>query len=630
LAVIVAGSLGLLLTGCQSMKPDLDSAEGLYKSGDKPGALAIYERLLATRPSRAKTTMLEVKVSGLRKEITDDTLAQVNSFKSGGESIPALDKCVKLLAAKQSFDDSGNRLKTALDAAQELLAKLRNEYDRLLAAAKAGEPNNEWTPVYQSLARAAQLNPDPGLDRRIADWVKKRDTAYAAIIEEALGQKQLGRADEQFTKYAGEIPKPGDLLLADLGAKVEALRRVQLEDQLNQLVEKKKFYTAYQLIRGAKKPYLSQRESEIRQGGADYYKANAKKDKDKVLGAGDDSRIAFGYFAAVKGKELSSQDDPDIFELHKFFSDKLEAKISQSIAIPTFTTPAAEPDAGKAFANALTVYMKDHVPYGITILERSVLVDKILAEHGAKALVDLTTNNEFAQVKFFIAGDVTNLKVEHIEDAHHGTARILLGKEFVSDPMYLQCLARYGNNQRKWPPQFRELAPEKEVARYDKATYDYGTKTVDAEIKVSVQTIEAGGGAITEAIIFTNHFYTNGIYSDSVPNAEPPVKGASLQLPSDIVIKENMHQSVAKQVGEFAMSKLFEKREDRFFGAAKKSIERREYRDAVANLAGGYYYCTKDPRLVPKKDENATYTALREGGMLVYTEDPEKYEADAK
>jgi hypothetical protein len=78
------------------------------------------------------------------------------------------------------------------------------------------------------------------------------------------------------------------------------------------------------------------------------------------------------------------------------------------------------------------------------------------------------------------------------------------------------------------------------------------------------------------------------------------------------------------------MSKLFEKREDRFFGAAKKSIERREYRDAVANLAGGYYYCTKDPRLVPKKDENATYTALREGGMLVYTEDPEKYEADAK
>lgn len=611
--LVFAGFMAFLISGCQTTGPEMREADQLLRAGDKKGALAIYERALSQSGSKSRKAELEARAAGIRGEITTDTLAGVSHFKEGGENIPVLAKSTRLLQENLACDDASGRLKTALEANQGSLAKLQAEYDRLMDTAKEGERAKEWTAVYLALSRAAQLDPSRGLDTRMAEWVKARDLAFSAAIEGCLDQKLLDKADAEYTRFCKEAPKPNDQLLASLDAKVEVLRQVELEARLNNLVKRAQYYTAYQLICDAKKPYLKQREPEIRKLGAEFYKAKAQQDL--ALGG---SRIPYGFFAAEKAWELNPDDD-EIFKLRQGFSDKVEAtSVILGITIETFTNPQKEPDAGREFSNALAAYLKATVPYGVTLLERSK-VEELLAEEGKTNVADLASS-VFSKVKLFIRGDVTTLAVDHLKDPHQGTIRILLGNERVANPQYLECLSRYGNARKKWPAELREIQPEKEAPKYDKATYNYGTETVEGLMVVAVRTADTKSGAVKLSSTFNETFKKQGSYSDELLNAEPPIKRVPLDIPADNTVKQTLHEKLAQKVGAFIIENSFKNREDLFYASARGFLERKEYEKAVAMLAGGFVYCQKDTRYVPKKEDNATFRSIRQAGMFDYTE----------
>jgi hypothetical protein len=609
---ILAGFIVFLIPGCQTVAPQMKEADQRYRSGDKKAALAIYERALATAGSKKQKKELEGLAARIRGEITDDTLSAVSRVKQGGENIPVLAKSVRLLQENQTWDDANHRLKTALNESQESLAKLQAEYEKLMDAAKAGESSKAWTPVYQALSRAAQLDPSQGLDTRMAEWVKARDLAFSAAIEGYLGQKLLDKADEEYARLSKELPKPSEQLLASLEAKVEVLRQVELESRLNGLVKKNQYYTAYQLICDAQKPYLKQREPEIRKAGAEFYKGKAQQDF--ALGG---TRVPYGFFAAEKAWQLNP-DDEEIFKLRKDLSDLVEANVTQGIAIETFSHPEKEPDAGKEFSNALAAYLKANVPYGVTLLERSKVED-LLKESGQLSITNLASS-EFSKVKLFIMGDVTTLTVDHLKDPHQGTTRILLGTERVSNPQYLDCLSRYGNERKKWPEELRDIKPEKEVPKYEKATYNYGNETVEGLMVVAVRTTDTMLGTVKLSSTFNEAFKTQDSYSDELLNADPPIKADALDIPADNTVKQMLHEKLAQKVGAFIIDNSFKNREDIFYRLARSFLERREYEKAVAMLASGYFYCEKDIRYVPKKEDNATFRSIRQAGMFDYTE----------
>jgi hypothetical protein len=610
--LVVAGFLAFLISGCQTVSPELTQADQLLKAGDKKGALAIYERVLSQTRSKKQKAELEAVAARTRGEISTDTLAAVSHLKEGGETIPVLAQSTKLLQENQAYDDASHRLKAALDENQASLAKLHAEYERLMDAAKTGEASQEWTAVYQALSRAARLDPSQGLDRRMAEWVKARDLAFSAAIGGYLDRKLLDKADAEYARFCKELPKPNEQLLASLEAKIEVLRQIQLEARLNDLVKKARYYTAFQLIGDAKKPYLTQREPEIRKAGAEFYKAKAQQDL--ALGG---SRIPYGFFAAEKAWELNP-DDEEIFRLRKDLSDRVEASIVQGITIETFTHPEKEPDAGREFSNALAAYLKATVPYGVTLLERSK-VEELLAEAGKTNVADLASS-VFSKVKLWIMGDVTTLTVDHLKDPHQGTTRIFLGNERVSNPQYLECLSTYGKDKKKWPLELRGVTPEKEVPKYDKATYNYGTETVEGLMVVAVRTTETMSGAVKLSKTFNESFKKQDTYSDELLNADPPIKGDPLEIPADTQVKQILHQKLAQEVGVFIIENSFKNREELFYSSARSFLERREYEKAVAMLAAGFFYCQKDTRYIPKKEDNATFRSIRQAGMFDYTE----------
>jgi hypothetical protein len=580
--------LAFLISGCQSISPLLTQADQLLRTGDKKGALAIYEKALSESRSKKQKAELEALAAHTRGEITTDTLAAVSHCKEGGENIPVLAQSIRLLQENQAYDDAGHRLKVALDENQQSLAKLQAEYERNMDAVKEGEPNKEWTAVYQALSRAAHLDPSRGLDTRMAQWLRARDQAFSAAIEGYLDQKLLDKADAEYARFCKELPKPNDQLLASLEGKVEVLRQVQLEARLNDLVKKAQYYTAYQLICDAKKPYLKQREPEIRKAGAEFYKAKAQQD---LAFAG--SRLPYGFFAAEKAWELNPDDD-EIFKLRKDLSDKVEASVVVGINIDLFTHPEKEPDAGKEFSNALAAYLKANVPYGVTLLERSKVED-LLREVGKTNVADLASS-VFSKVKLWIMGDVTTLTVDHLKDPHQGTTRIFLGNERVSNPQYLECLSQYGKEKKKWPAELRSITPEKEVPRYDKATYNYGTEAVEGLMVVAVRTTETMSGAVKLSNTFNESFKKQDSYSDELLNADPPIKGDPLEIPADNQVKQMLHEKLAQRVGVFIIENSFKNREEIFYASARSFVERREYEKAVALLAAGFFYCQKDTR----------------------------------
>ena len=612
LPLVAAGFLGFLMSGCQTVSPKLTQADQLLRTGDKKGALAIYESVLSETRSKKQRAELEATIALTRGEITADTLGAVSHLKEGGTNIPVLAQSIKLLQENQAYDDASHRLKAALEENQAASAKLQAEYERNMDVVKAGEPNQEWTGVYQALSRAARLDPSRGLDRRMAEWIKARDLAFSGAIEGYVDQKLLEQADAEYARFCKELPKPKDELLAGLEAKIEALRKVQLEARLNDLVKKARYYTAYQLICDAKKPYLTQREPEIRKAGAEFYKAKAQQDFE--LGG---SRIPYGFFAAEKAWELNP-DDEEIFKVRKDLSDRVEASIVVGINIDLFTHPEKEPDAGKEFSNALAAYLKATVPYGVTLLERSKVED-LLKEVGKSNVTDIASS-AFSKVKLWIMGDVTTLTVDHLKDPHQGTTRIFLGNERVSNPQYLECLSTYGKDKKKWPAELRAITPEKEVPKYDKATYNYGTEAVEGVMVVAVRTTETMSGAVKLSSTFNESFKKQDSYSDELLNADPPIKGDPLEIPANTEVKQTLHEKLAKRVGVFIIDNSFKNREEIFYASAKSFIERREYEKAVAMLAAGFFYCQKDTRYVPKKEDNATFRSIRQAGMFDYTE----------
>lgn len=610
--LVLSLCLGLLIAGCQTIPPEVTQADRMYQSGDKKGALAIYERSLAKTTSPKVQEQLRGTAAKIRAEITGETLAEVARFKASGENIPAVTKSINLLQENQGCDDASGRLKKALSDNTDLLTSMKAQYAEQLQVAKTGEASFDWSGVYLALATAAKLDPSQGLNTRITQWVQKRDSAYENFIQESLNQNQLDKADAQYLKYTKEVPKPTEAQLTGLNSKIESLRKVALETQLTQLVSSNKYYTAWQLIRDSQKPYLNEKEAEVRKAGADFYKAKARQDL-----AQRGVRIPSGYFAAEKAWELNPE-DPEVFELRKNLSDLVDLSIINNISIQAFTSPAKEPEAGKEFSNALTAYLATNVPYGVTILERSK-IDALLQEKGAETVGSLASN-DFSKVKLFIQGDVTTLNVDHLEDAHQGTTRIFLGNERVSDPQYLQCLVAYGKDKKKWPAEMRDIKPEKEVPKYEKATYTYGSKTVEGTMVVSVQTTDSKYSTVKLSKSFSAQFRKQDTYSDAVPNADPPIKADQLELPADTKVKQAMHEQLASEIGTFLLSNSFEKREDTFYKQAKVFIDRRDYDKALAMLASGYYYCLRDTRFVPKKEDNATFKIIRQAGMFDYTE----------
>jgi hypothetical protein len=64
----------------------------------------------------------------------------------------------------------------------------------------------------------------------------------------------------------------------------------------------------------------------------------------------------------------------------------------------------------------------------------------------------------------------------------------------------------------------------------------------------------------------------------------------------------------------------FEHREKRFLQSAQGRLQRREYPEAVVELAGGYFYGQNDKKYIPDPEKDETVAELRRLGFFDYTE----------
>jgi hypothetical protein len=592
----------MFLVGCATVSNELKNADEMLKSGNLRGALAELEKAYAKPVSSKEKASVGERIADVKRQITDSVLSDVAQILAPGSNIPSVKKALAVLEREISYDDAAGRLKDSLHNQSELLAKLQAEYQAAMNEASEAGTADSWSRAVLALRRAGSISPSDEIEQRLASLIARRDKTVPGLIERFVVSKNLEAAEKEFEKYSKEIPQPAGEALALLQNRIDLLRKEILEARLQGLVDGKKYYTAFQLINDSKRDYLDERLASVRHDGAPFYKAAAVRE----FAAGG-SRLGYAFFAAEKAWQLQP-DDVDIFRIRREISDVVNVAITHQISIDVFS--AKEKEDGIALSNTLMEHLLANRPYGIQILERRQ-IDEILKEQGAKR-AELES-----KVKMWIVGDVTTLNVERQKSEREGTVKVETGKRSIPNPEYPNYLKRYGKDRSKWPASLQSVRPENEELVTEMVKYKLGEEALSGIMVTSVRTFESSQGAVTAARVFKAAISTNGVFSDSVPLAH--IEFVPLRMPTDNEIKESLRNDMATEIGTYVLSS-FEHREQRFLESARASIVRQEFAQAVADLAGGYYYGHHDGRYIPDPEKHPVVSQIRQLGFFDYTE----------
>ncbi|RLB70594.1 MAG: hypothetical protein DRH03_06920 [Deltaproteobacteria bacterium] len=561
----------LILSACVPSQ-EMNSARQSYQSGKIEEAYSKYQAILKKEPGNqeALTALGKIK-NDLVNRAMSQAQAECNSTPT--IQIESLHKAIAILTQVYPYNPQSSaleantqRYKTQLKELQEANLLRAEQFHLALKSDKFGV-------ALQNLQEIEKTNPTLSNLKTLKDEYR---LSYGTYLEKEIASAV---ANNNFKKAHHDLTEWQALgLSGDVGAKLESLLRSaeakQIKQELNILIARHKFYTAYLLIlANGYSNELAQEVENIRTAGTQFYLEQATK----RLAQGDISRA---YIETVKGYELD-RENPAIFDLHRDTRDQILRQLQRYIAIPLFGAPRDQPDLGPQLSDALISYLFRVLPYGINIVERGK-IDLLLEEQKR----EYKKVGNLLNVDMIITGNISLLNIDRQESEHLVTVKAKTGEKTISNPEY-EAWLRLPLTSREGTPQPRKLLV---MPTYQNFTYKKGTVRLKGFTSVSLRIFDTTKGSVTYAQEFNANYSVSDDFQDEVQLAN--VESDPLDLPSNTEIREKLRNKVIKQIAG-VISKQFDKRESNFLQDANYFLSRHENDKALQKLAQGFLYCIK-------------------------------------
>lgn len=582
LSLAIAVGAAMAICGCQGeLCPEARQlADEARSVGIEPhirlerlkAAIDSYRQCRQAKAKSESTRMtIDNELEDLTRRFVNLKLTQIGQRPTG--TVVQCAEVISELERVLSYDDPNDCIREALGQYSAKKQKLVEEVHRLLSRAADKRNARRWQEAVSSVDGALAADPENEQAKQMRrEILSERDAHYKRVIQdlcEGDNYDNCKKAESLMDAFKTEKPNPDRDLVADLQSLIERTK----EKVAEQLIEQKKYFTAYALVKDMNTPKCQNLlDVIVGQGGA-FYMALANEEYRNV-------RDFYAYAAAVKAMELLGGDNDHAFKLHRDCADRVDDSIQIKIGI-AFESSGDEPDIGTTFSNELLSYLHPLLPYGIEIDERKKIefgIEKV----GSKDVVRLLG------LKWAVFGDIQCNVVRERDERQVITWTPVW--QTIPNPHYeteLKMIMESGKKNSTRPK------PESTIRTQvsEKLTYAVGEERLHGQVACSARIYSANEGYVISPRNFTITRDANDLFRDEVPDAN--VAGNPIELPPQHTFVQEMRGEMAKQVGDWLLSN-FSHRQRSFFQEAEYFVQRKESDHAVRAATQGYLYCLRD------------------------------------
>ncbi|MCB2185218.1 MAG: hypothetical protein KQJ78_02290 [Deltaproteobacteria bacterium] len=557
---------------------NFEKGKEYQQKGDLEQAIQAYQTALSETEAGETRQAIQSALDSAKTALVSQKLQEASFAAEGSPpaTIGKLNQGLDILNRYLPYDDPNHRLAAKIADYTAQLNKLNQQVAAALQESHQLFRQNQPLEALARMDQALALNPGSAdLQAQRAQLLQSCRGTLAASLGQALSQRDWPEVHKFLPRLKSVAPADPQVAAAE-----QALAQDELNDtraKVEEMMSSNQWYQAFVTITSSPVgEKLDDLLGRVRDQGGRYYVTKGQE----FLKEGKTYRA---YVAAVKAKVLLPN-DREAFNLAKATEDALDQALSQYVAVAAFDAPADEPDAGKQFSDDLISYLFREFPYGIHLVERQK-IDLALSEQSG----DVGKAGQLLGVNLIITGNVSRLKVERQEHSYKAVAKIPVGTSTRLNPEYQVMVAKYGTDPANWPEQVPMTVEQKD---YSAIPYNKGRALEAGYLNVSVRIFDVKSGSIVYANVFKLDKRFEDQFQEGVPQAEPPVADDPLVLPTETEVKTQLTDTVIKELAQVVL-KLFENREKQFLERAEFYLKRREFDQAMAQLALGHYYARK-------------------------------------
>ncbi len=563
----------LLLVGCVT-NLHVTNGDKYMAAGDCRGAVGSYEKGLQDEISTTDRTKSLSNIEKCKLSITNKVIAQVNSnLANNSRSIQSLTNSILLIEDSVQFDDNNERLQKKRNTLAAELDK-KKKIRALLIENINYQNNKEYHLALETLKEAYSID---NTRQDVVDEINKLNVFIPKHKRYLISQiNTIIASREQIKKslaYFEDLKKLpiNESYLNQLKLSIDEAYKSEIKRTIQDNIKSNQYITAFNMLSKENIDEFDTLLFEVQRAGSTYY---LRKSKDYS----SNGNYHRSYIAIVKAMILESNDNA-IFSQHRDIADRVNDSIKKYIAIPTFKSPANNPDAGATFSDALIDGLLPKLPHGINLLERQ-RIDLLMAEND----YDIYNVAGKLRVNMIITGNVTLLTVDKNITNSESTILVKVGETEVPNPTYDRYFREYGSDINTWPvrvPMF--LKQEKsELIKYKR-----GHGTIKAFGKVTVRIFDTEKAAIVYSKTFDDTITKKDEFNDSVPLNN--ITEDPLELPTETELTTELYDTLCSKIRD-VVTDIFADREKRFLNWGLNHIQRREYDKALEFLAQGHLY----------------------------------------
>jgi len=577
--------IGLLLvsafsfSGCETTNDSFLRAQQEYDKKQYASALGSYEQSLQQSLPSAQRLIAENRVSEIRAKLVDETLLSVG-YPLEFYTKEDLENSVEFIESRLAHDDEQQRLILAVEDLQQKLVSISGEVDALISQSVKYAEQANFEAAFGAIQMAKKINPS---NARIQDTLNRvieiRKSHYSDAVNKALSNDDLLRAKDTFTSIQ-RAKHPFDqsfrnhirLIIED-----EELRI--LPKLVQSLAVERRYYEALELLKSTSHSAIHDQFRNLKSEAIAFY-------KNLALSARREVPEEFGVaFFASRIAYMLDQSGAGLFEINRDSTERIDELVQLTIGVTSFNSPENEPFAGRDFSDSIIASLVNKLPYGIRILERSMM-DNAKAEKPENYKEFILSN----KTEIIVGGGISSFIVTSKTHSDDVPVRINVGEEPRPNPEYSMMLETYGKDLTKWP---RNVSPTIMSPLFETIKYNKSHETIEGQMSVTLRLYDSNLKILESKEMVVSRNYED-VYHQAIPAAG--ILEDQRDLPGEIAIKKELRLELRDKVAAEIL-KYYNDRKERFWTDFENNLKSRYYGKSFTALALGYHFCEKDIEL---------------------------------
>lgn len=569
----------LSFSGCGTTNEFFLRAQAEYNNSQYASALGSYQKSLQLSLPSDQRLIAENRVSEIRTKLVDEALLAAG-FPLESYTIETLEKSIDLIESKLEYDDTQQRLQLALDDLKSKLAELSGDVDALLSQAVSKANEAGFESAFEAIQKAKEIDSgNASIQTTLQRINEMRKSHYLETINTALSSDDLLRARDVFTSIQ-RAKHPFDQGFRNhVRSIIEEEEGRILPRLVQSLAAEHRYYEAIQLLNSTSRSSIRDQFRNLKSDAVAFYKnlaVSARKEIPEEFGvAFFASRIAY----------MLDENDPGLFEINRQNTEKIDEIVQSTIGVTSFNSPENEPFAGRDFSDSLIASLVNKLPYGIRILERSMM-DDAKAEKP-ESYKHFILNNK---TEIIVGGGISSFVVTSKINSGEVPVRINVGEEPRPNPEYSMMLETYGKDLTKWP---KNVTPTIMSPLFETIKYNRSHETVEGQMGITLRFYDSNLKILESKEMIVSRNYED-VYHQAIPAAG--ILEDKRDLPGENAIKQELRSELRDKAAAEILS-YYNDRNERFWTEFENNYKNRYYGKSFTALASGYHLCEKDIEL---------------------------------